>query len=355
MTDLPRIHSEVLDIKHRYDLMGRRFRDREEECDHVLGQLNSHQDEFNRLGGMAKQYSGKIQSLPAPLNGDDAEKSLKEIKTVSSEISKHRSQVDNFKSQTHELTRLKPVNTAGIAELQNQNEELAEQWDSLIEECKACQNRMQEAKEFHASASQLQKWLAAKQKMMAVLGPIATEPHLIANQLQQIQVLKDEFDGQKPLLEQLVFSGSSILEQSPAGTPEAQSISEKLDDLRQRYDDLSGKLDERERDLKDAEGLGSDFYRKQSGLREWLNEIASQIDNLARKPPTNPEEVEQQLAAIELMRAKLNEKSRDLDSLAATCEQLSTVSKDPLMKADMLAKLQAVKQPYEETRRRLGM
>lgn len=167
--------------------------------------------------------------------------------------------------------------------------------------------------------------------------------------------MKDEFDGQKPLLDQLVSSGSSLLEQSPPGSPDAQSISEKLDDLRQRYDDLSRKLDERERDLKDAEGLGSDFYRKQSGLREWLNVVAGQIDELARKPPTNADEVERQLAAIELMRAKLNEKSGDLDSLAATCEQLSAVSKDPSMKADMLAKLQAVKQPYEETRRRLGM
>ena len=34
----------------------------------------------------------------------------------------------------------------------------------------------------------LQKWIAQKEKMVAVLGPVATEPSMIRNQLEQVKV-----------------------------------------------------------------------------------------------------------------------------------------------------------------------
>lgn len=34
----------------------------------------------------------------------------------------------------------------------------------------------------------LQKWIAQKEKMVAVLGPVATEPSMIKNQLEQVKV-----------------------------------------------------------------------------------------------------------------------------------------------------------------------
>ena len=36
----------------------------------------------------------------------------------------------------------------------------------------------------------LQKWIAQKEKMVAVLGPVATEPSMIKNQLEQVKVCK---------------------------------------------------------------------------------------------------------------------------------------------------------------------
>ena len=42
--------------------------------------------------------------------------------------------------------------------------------------------------DFKDSYAQIQGWLAQKEKMVVVLGPLATEPAMVNNQLQQVQV-----------------------------------------------------------------------------------------------------------------------------------------------------------------------
>lgn len=43
-------------------------------------------------------------------------------------------------------------------------------------------------RDFRECNEQLVGWLAQKEKMVTVLGPMATEPAMVNNQLQQVQV-----------------------------------------------------------------------------------------------------------------------------------------------------------------------
>ena len=65
-------------------------------------------------------------------------------------------------------------------------------WNSLksISEARrqSLDGLVDDLKSFQDSFDQLNTWLAQKDKMLAVLGPVATEPAMVNSQLQQVMV-----------------------------------------------------------------------------------------------------------------------------------------------------------------------
>lgn len=60
--------------------------------------------------------------------------------------------------------------------------------------CKARSHQFLEyVKDFQDTHYQLSAWLTSQDRMMSVLGPISSYPRLVHHQLQQVQVLCDEF------------------------------------------------------------------------------------------------------------------------------------------------------------------
>ena len=53
---------------------------------------------------------------------------------------------------------------------------------------KSLEALVEDLKEFRDSHDSLAAWLAQKDKMVTVLGPVATEPAMVNNQLQQVKV-----------------------------------------------------------------------------------------------------------------------------------------------------------------------
>ena len=66
-------------------------------------------------------------------------------------------------------------------------------WSSLKELADSCGNSLGEMvddlKGFNIAAVQLTAWLGQKEKMMSFLGPLAAEPVMIRNQIQQLEVI----------------------------------------------------------------------------------------------------------------------------------------------------------------------
>lgn len=97
--------------------------------------------------------------------------------------------------QISELLRRKS-SVPGADALQDQLAVVSNRWKDLQDRCKARSKFVEDVKDFHDTHDQLSTWLTAKDRMMSVLGPIASDPRLVHNQLQQVQVLREEFKVQ---------------------------------------------------------------------------------------------------------------------------------------------------------------
>lgn len=63
-----------------------------------------------------------------------------------------------------------------------------EKWTELRAPCEERIEALEELKAFLQAHENLGSWINQKDKLMGVLGPIATEPGMLVNQMQQVQV-----------------------------------------------------------------------------------------------------------------------------------------------------------------------
>ena len=84
-------------------------------------------------------------------------------------------------------------------------------------------NLLDELKEFHDTNDTLNNWLNFKARMMNVLGPIASDPRLVQNQMSQIAVMREDFNEKTPTHERLNELGEMLLENT-GDTPDGRRI-----------------------------------------------------------------------------------------------------------------------------------
>lgn len=99
---------------------------------------------------------------------------------------------------------------------------------------------MEDMKEFHDTHDSMSSWLSAKERMFTVLGPISSDSRMVQSQVQQVQVLREEFRTQQPQLQHLIDVGGSVLGYLDPRSPEGQKVDNKLRHIQNRWTDLLG-------------------------------------------------------------------------------------------------------------------
>ena len=154
-------------------------------------------------------------------------------------------------------------------------------------------------REFKDAGVHLQKWIAQKEKMVGVLGPVATEPAHIHNQLEQVKIMKEEVSGQEPLYERFIQAGHAILDKCQPDSTDAAHISEKMAVISKGWDQLSSKLEERDKTLVAVEGMSAEFNETLRSLHDWLNDYTTRVEGVDTQP-TNPEMHQRQIQRLQV-------------------------------------------------------
>ena len=93
---------------------------------------------------------------------------------------------------------------------------------------KSLENMIEDLKHFDDGQKQLSSWLTQKDKMANLLGPLASEPAMVDNQLQQVQLLQDEMKDQKVQYDQFLKVAMDVLEKVDSNSSEAQNVNNTL-------------------------------------------------------------------------------------------------------------------------------
>lgn len=123
------------------------------------------------------------------------------------------------------------------------------------------------------------------------MGPICSEPKLLANQLHQVQLMKDDFVSQAPNLSKMNKLGDSLLERLERTDPEFRRIKDKQEQVQGKWNKLTDALDEREKNLLAVKDAAGGFQEKYEKILAALHKISDEFDNIVSSPADNDEKL----------------------------------------------------------------
>ncbi|CAL1283115.1 unnamed protein product [Larinioides sclopetarius] len=347
--DLSPIQQQLAEINHRYSLIGMKLSDRGQEINSFTDEIKVYMDALKTLLTFVQGKERQMPKDSLPMNRDQAAKQLQALKSIQDDMLERQLEVDKLKTQTDDLARRKPA-TPGIDNLQMQMSDLMQRWNELLSTVKDKAKFLQDFKDFQDSQDAMNNWLGQKEKMFQVLGPIASDPRMVNAQIQQVQVLRDEFTHQEPVLNKSRECGHAILDHLDINSPAAKKIREQLQNTNLRWDDLMNKLTDREKNLDAAIGATKDFQDSLNRLQDRLQHISDEFDHLSEAGS----DAEDQLRKLNDLEEQLEDQRPLLADAESVCEQLCDILSDPASKSEIKNKLNGVEKQYNNLNRKMN-
>merc|ERR1719412_3278230 len=340
------IQQQLNDINNRYDMIGIRLGDRDRELNNLREEIKKYLDMLKNLAAFIEKQERAFPQEGIPTDKREADKQLKVLKGILDQLYENQGQLDTAKVNIKDLLKKQP-DAPGAEILDDTLNEITSRWKDLQEKCKERANLLDELKDFHDIHDNLNNWLNSKGKLMNILGPIASDPRLVQNQMSQIQVMKEEFVERQPTKDRFNDIGETVLE--VAGGSDGRNIEQKLDNVNRKWDELLSQLEERERALEAVSGPTRDFLNLSNKLSDNLSKISDDLDDVA----VSKADAEQKLKTLTGVAQNLDNQRPLFSEVMAIGDQLMEILTDPASKSEIKGKMGQVERQFNNCQKKL--
>merc|ERR1712106_1165128 len=322
------IQTQLSEINNRYDMIGIRLGDRDRELANKREEVKKYMDMLKNLAALIEKQERNFPNDSIPTDKRDADKQLKTLKVILDTLYENQGQLDSVKVNIKDLLKKSP-DAPGAEILDDNLNEIVTRWKDLQDKCKERANLLDELKDFHDTHDNLNNWLNSKGKLMNILGPIASDPRLVQNQMSQIQVMKEEFNERQPTKDRFNDIGENILENA-GSSPDGRKVEDKLDNINRTWDDLLNQLEDRERALEAVSGPTRDFLNLSNKLADNLSKISDDLDDVV----VSKADAEAKLKTLTAVAENLNNQRPLLSEVMSIGDQLQEILTDPASKSE---------------------
>ncbi|KAF9797759.1 hypothetical protein SFRURICE_017954 [Spodoptera frugiperda] len=298
LEELSPVQQQLSEINNRYSLLGTKLADRTAELDAVRDELRRHLDSLRALNTFLDKVQRQLPKESVANTKEEADKTIKQARAVLEEMYEKQSILDSTKTQVRELLKRKQ-SVVGADRLHDEMEDVASRWKALHDAFKDKIRLMEEMKDFLDTYSNLSVWLGAKDRMMAALGPISSDSRMVQTQVQQVQVLREEFRGQQPQLAHLEEVGTAVLCRLEPASPDAAKLKQKVAEIQDRWNDLLNK-EARRQSRRGGGYIARNLERQLEGQRPLLADLEGAGAALAQvlSDPASRQDIQSKLAAV---------------------------------------------------------
>uniref|UniRef100_A0A3P9QG57 Dystonin n=1 Tax=Poecilia reticulata TaxID=8081 RepID=A0A3P9QG57_POERE len=352
-------HKELMGIQQNmsfvsegYTNLGETLKSRVEQLSSALQEVKEAQKGTEEMMTWLKDMKKTTSSWnTAASEKDSVETKLETQKTFEDAMKQKQEQLQKLRQRLQGLISANPSSPE------------AEKWKKMLTEIDAAwteisgsvEERKQNLEEsnknleiFQTTELQLNQWLSEKELMMGVLGPLSIDPNMLKMQKQQVQILQNEFKSRKAQHERLEEAASVIL--SSAGNQDPSSgklVREKLASISQKWQGLTGQLDQRDSLIDQAVVKTGQFQELLRSLSNTTTQLENQLTN-HHSSSTQPDAVKKQLEDVQNISAQLREERKKLKQAEAINTELSALVTEDYLKADLVRQLESVNKPFKQ-------
>merc|ERR1711981_1464274 len=340
------IQGQLEEVSNRYDMIGIRLGDRNQELTNMSNETKLQMDNLKKIHSFLEKQEKNFPREGVPSDKKDADKQQKLIKGILDQMYENQPLLDETKVAVKDILRKNP-NAPGAEKLDGLLGDTVSRWRDLQDKCKQRLNVLDELKDFNDLHDNLNGWMNSKARLLNVLGPVASDPRVVENQISQLAVMREELNEKVPTKDQYNGLGESLIELAGGSD---RNIEGKLDGTNKKWDELDRALQERENALKDIIGPTRDFMALANKLSDNLTKISDDIDDVSAKK-ADPSE---KLKVLEGIAGNLDNQRPLLADVQSLGDQLQEILTDPAAKSEVKAKVAQVERQFNNCERKLG-
>ena len=317
---------EALQLKDKLDSLQRRYNDLVtrgsdllKHAQEALPLVQQFHDNHNRLMDWMQGAEAALQS---------AEPHEDEIIRLEMEISEYRPVLDKINAVGPQLCQISPGE--GAATIEGLVTRDNRRFDAIAEQIQRKAERIQLSKqrslEVIGDIDELLDWFREVDNQLREAEPPSSEPEIIRVQLKEHKALNDDISSQKGRVRDVISMAKKVIREN-AQHEDTSTIRDKMEDLRETMEIVSGLSADRLGALEQALPLAEHLRDTHLGLISWLEEAEQQVAMLPM-PALRPDLIAMQQDKNELLIQSINEHKPLVEKLNKTGEALIKLCND---------------------------
>ncbi|XP_069572874.1 microtubule-actin cross-linking factor 1, isoforms 1/2/3/4 isoform X10 [Brachyistius frenatus] len=305
-TEKPEVKKTIDEMNAAWEGLNRTWRERMERLEEAMTASVQYQDALQSMFDYLDNAVIKLCDM-SPVGTDlgTVKHQIEELKQYKVEV--YQQQIDMEKlCHQGELLLKKVSDQTDRDMIQEPLTELRHLWENLGDKITQRQHKLEAALlalgQFQHALSELQAWLSHTHTTLDTQRPVSSDPKAIEIELAKHHVLRNDVLSHHATVETVNGAGTELLESSPGD--EASHLRDQLDKLKQSWESLLLKTQERQKLLEAALHQAEGFHGELEEFLQWLRRTESQLS--AAKPTGGlPETAREQLQQHMELQAQL--------------------------------------------------
>ena len=320
---------EFDDTRDKVRSANERYQNLKHNCEALLSKLKNaedkqaiYQENKDKLEEWLDTAEVKVQELrkePVGTEPNMVQSQLDEVKAFSTEVFGQIKKIEDLKRQAKQFAE--SMGDVGsdddtLYEIEKSVTRLARRHADLTDDLNARTNVLQTAlvqsQDVHEGVAGLLSWLKDTEQSLNNLRPISLADETLQDQIQEVQMMRSDVDSHQPSINTV----NKSIDSSDPNTSKA--MLDQLKDLNTRFNDVSDRCKEREKDQKDVSSKLNDFRDHIQAFNDW---VAPTLETLESKEMAQLD-TPQYKAKVNDIRAEAEEKVQDLEYIKAIGQEL---------------------------------
>ncbi|NXY42578.1 MACF1 factor, partial [Ceuthmochares aereus] len=349
--ELTTVQQAMSDVNHGYEDLGVLLKEKISELESTLSKMQNIQEESSSMMQWLQKMDKTASDWEAaPTDSEAVKAQVEQHKLFETELKQSANKVQELKDKVTELLEKNP-DSPEAPKWRQTLDKIDSKWKELNQVTSERQQKLEESSnyltQFQTAEAQLKHWLAEKELMVSVLGPLSIDPNMLNTQKQQVQILLKEFDTRKPQYEQLTVAGEGILKRPGERTPSHEIVKEQLAAVAQQWDRLTGQLRNRCDRIDQAIVKSTEYQSLLRSLSDKLSALDSKLSS-SLAVSTQPDAVKQQLEIAREMKEEIEQERKNVNAAQALCEELSTLVGEDYLKAELTRQLDGILKSFKD-------
>eukprot|EP00071_Canis_lupus_P009426 XP_005627563.1 dystonin isoform X21 [Canis lupus familiaris] len=282
-SDKHTVQDPLMELKLIWDSLDERIINRQHKLEGALLALGQFQHALDELLTWLTHTEGLL-SEQKPVGGDPKaiEIELAKHHVLQNDVLAHQSTVEAVNKAGNDLIESSAGEEA--SNLQNKLEVLNQRWQNVLEKTEQRKQQLdgalRQAKGFHGEIEDLHQWLTDTERHLLASKPLGGLPETAREQLNAHMEICAAFDVKEEIYKSLMQKGQQMLARCPKS---AETIDQDLNNLKEKWESVETKLNERKTKLEEALNLAMEFHNSLQDFINWLTQ-AEQTLNVASRP-----------------------------------------------------------------------